>query len=90
MGQIIDMQQQTEQDELIQRYLTKRMSAAEVAEFEEKIRTDVQFKRHARFVAQTIKALREMEKEEEVGIPLRPVACTARRVAKNPVPRSGE
>lgn len=70
-----------EQDELIERYLQNQMNADEETEFESRLRTDAVLRSRARFVAQTIKAMKSAE-EKDLSISL---STEYRRVARNPL-----
>lgn len=73
-----------QQDEMIDRYLMNQMTASEEAEFESLLRTDVELRCRARFVAQTIKAMKEAEDE---GLMTSPTA-SSRLVARKPLARN--
>lgn len=78
MEQMIDLKQ-IMQDEQIERYLQNQMSAHEERLFEASLREDAVLRKRARFVAQTIKALRKVDQEETT------MELEHRMVAKNPL-----
>ena len=65
MIQNTDIHQQAIIDEKIDRYLSNQMSLQEEREFEEELRTNAELRNRARFIAQTIKALRRGEDKNE-------------------------
>lgn len=81
MGQIIDMQLQAKQDEQIDRYLRNEMTADEVASFEAALKRDASLRSRARFVAQTVKALQQIDERGEALTP----SAGFRMVARNPL-----
>lgn len=83
MGQIfgLDMKH-IEQDERIDNYLRGRMSKEDEAVFENDLRSDADLRSRARFVAQTIKAMRRAEEDE--GLMSLPRSEGYRMAAKNP------
>lgn len=83
MEQIIN-HNQLAQDELIDRYLLNQMTADEEAEFETLLRKDAELRSRARFIAQTVKAMKNADKE---GLTIAPNAGM-HRVAKNPLARA--
>lgn len=81
MGQIIDMNLPTKQDERIDSYLRGKMSKEEEIRFENDLRVDAELRSRARFVAKTIKAMKVAEEE---GLMSLPQSDGLRLVAKNP------
>jgi len=49
------------QEERIDRYLKKQLSEEEVTAFEQDLKRDADLRKHARFIAQTLKALKTAE-----------------------------
>jgi len=82
MGQIIDMNLQTSQDERIDTYLRGQMSKEEEIRFENDLRVDVGLRSRARFIAKTIKTLKKAEAEEDMMTLPQPEGF--RMVARNP------
>lgn len=81
MEQILDIKQ-LKQDEMIDRYLKNQMTTDEETEFEALLKSDAELRSRARFVALTIKAMKQADNEE--GLMIAP-ASGFRRVAKNPL-----
>lgn len=81
MEQMIDIKQ-IEQDRMIDRYLKNQMTPDEEAEFEASLKSDAELRNRARFVALTIKAMKNADAEE--GPSIAPTSGF-RRVAKNPL-----
>lgn len=81
MGQIIDMNLQTRQDQRIDSYLRGQMSKEEVILFENDLREDAVLRNRARFIAKTIKAMKEAEEEGWMSLPQ---TDGFRKVARNP------
>ncbi len=80
MAQILDLHSQEVMDAMIDRYLRNQMTAEEETEFEVALRTDTALRERARFIAQTIKAMKEAEEG------MMPVNNSGyRMVAKNPL-----
>lgn len=86
MGQTIDMNLQTLQDERIDSYLRGQMSQEEEICFENDLHADAKLRSRARFIAKTIKALRMTQKEEDMMS--LPPSDAFRLVAKNPNAKS--
>lgn len=78
MGQIIDIKKAAAQDEQIDRYLRNQMTGTEEQAFEASLRADASLRSRARFVAQTIKALRDTEESLQS-------TSESRMVARNPL-----
>lgn len=77
-----DSMLQEAQDLRIDRYLHKQMTADEASVFEQDLRTDLNLRQRARFVAQTVKSLKGAISTTEM-IDMRSISA-ARRVAGNP------
>lgn len=82
MVQMTDSMLQEAQDLRIDRYLHKQMTADEATAFEQDLRTDLNLRQRARFVAQTVKSLKGAISTPEM-IDMRSISA-ARRVAGNP------
>lgn len=81
MIQNTDIHHQAIIDEKIDRYLSNQMSLKEEREFEDELRTNAVLRNRARFIAQTIKALRIGEdKNEDIS-----QESNYRMVARNPL-----
>lgn len=81
MEQIINIQHQAAQDELIDRYLRNLMTKEEEKAFEASLLTDATLRSRARFIAQTIRAMKEADAQEEETL----TATDCRMVARNPM-----
>ena len=63
------MNLQTSQDERIDSYLRGQMSKEEEIRFENDLRVNAELRSRARFIAKTIKAMREADEEGLVSLP---------------------
>lgn len=77
-----DSKLQEAQDLRIDRYLHKQMTADEATAFEQDLRTDLNLRQRARFVAQMVKSLKGAISTPEM-IDMRSISA-ARLVAGNP------
>lgn len=83
MEQIINIQHQAAQDEQIDRYLRNLMTEEEEKAFEAALQTDASLRSRARFIARTIKAMKEADAHEEEA--KAQTAYEWRMVARNPM-----
>ena len=88
MGQIINMNLQTKQEERIDCYLRGKMSKEEEILFENDLRVDAGLRSRARFIAKTIKAMKKAEVEE--GMMTLPQPEGFRMVARNPTTKKNK
>lgn len=79
MAEIIDIRKQTLQDERIDRYLLRQMSATEEVAFEQELKRDAMLRQRARLIARTVKAMKTADQEDVVP------TASHRMVARNPL-----